>query len=892
MSDHVIYGKPVDVTEERLNHALAKQAKQKAFKDALDRQILEAERVKKEEARREKRRLSRDPDDDGGRAPAIAASPGSSPGRARMEQPIEERPPGGAGRGRRTLSASPTRYAISFAGEQANFTPVDVNIAEPPPPAQVAARRGDANGGATGGPSPPGHVSRARQPKRGAQPPVAEAPSRGVSPRDAKLAALAAPKNRRLASCDRPTGAPAGGRAAPPVYDSNSLPVNLDDYAAALGKRAAPGKPRGAGRPRPGQQAERVYDTQSLPVDLAYRLGKGSPAGAAPAPLPHPPWTAVTPNDQRRVGGLGAATRRGASPPYDPRRRGSPAIEGLTLTLATPSPDNYATGCLPRDYSIDDDFARHALAAKGRAAAVAAEARQPASSRSPPPTTSGTSAPTDLLTPTGRGRRTKDGRLGTPGSPGRPAGGVLPPIARRLSAGSDSTIEMSAVLDAHLGGHAPTPASAGRASNGRPPSDRRAAANGRTPSRDDASRPQKGLDARDTTVRRMQEKERSWEDQVQRLKTELRAARKQQRDLAKAACGGQSSGTTPPRAVTAPDPPSPSATHGGVEPRELRARLGAAQRVMASHESPSKPDFSRARVFTAESFRAITAPEPQDIGASPSHLFLQPGPRKQKKPPNSTGAALPLQLPAARLSTLGASEASLKLASLITRQTAFGLPEDAAETPAPIAYAHLLEFAEAQIITQDQADNLWVFFCGLKGVPVSRDAEGQIAIGCNADGHQGDDDRNNNEEDDGNDQGSSGSPHAARTDYHQAPNSVSSLTAVLAPGLRKKISEMQARRPQSYDTDALPPTRLAGASPKPGRQLTPETKKRVAGRPVSSRSPVSHSSDGAEDDDTLLSVAQSVATSKESCAITPPSKSVQPPRSHTDDTFDTSVELF
>ncbi|ESL10247.1 hypothetical protein TRSC58_02023 [Trypanosoma rangeli SC58] len=39
MSDHVVYGKPLVVTEERLHEARVKQMKQKALRDALDRQV-------------------------------------------------------------------------------------------------------------------------------------------------------------------------------------------------------------------------------------------------------------------------------------------------------------------------------------------------------------------------------------------------------------------------------------------------------------------------------------------------------------------------------------------------------------------------------------------------------------------------------------------------------------------------------------------------------------------------------------------------------------------------------------------------------------------------------------------------------------------------------------
>ncbi|RNF17787.1 uncharacterized protein Tco025E_04730 [Trypanosoma conorhini] len=44
MSDHVVYGKPLVVTEERLREAREKQVKQKALKEALDRQIAQSKR--------------------------------------------------------------------------------------------------------------------------------------------------------------------------------------------------------------------------------------------------------------------------------------------------------------------------------------------------------------------------------------------------------------------------------------------------------------------------------------------------------------------------------------------------------------------------------------------------------------------------------------------------------------------------------------------------------------------------------------------------------------------------------------------------------------------------------------------------------------------------------
>lgn len=193
---------------------------------------------------------------------------------------------------------------------------------------------------------------------------------------------------------------------------------------------------------------------------------------------------------------------------------------------------------------------------------------------------------------------------------------------------------------------------------------------------------QKELQDRQHEMQRMRDKERDWEDQVKQLKVELKNARQKERDLSKMV------GDKPQRAETAPNTGSISklaplqqvdAKHGGAAPRLSEA--GRASHVSGPAGAPGRKDFNNARVFSNETFRPITAPlEPIEDVLRTSQQQLPPLPD------------------------------SLKMASFNTRKVAFGLQHT--EAPIPMSYETLCDFVKSQVVTQQQADALWVLFSG------------------------------------------------------------------------------------------------------------------------------------------------------------------------------------
>ncbi|KAG8348555.1 hypothetical protein TRVL_00644 [Trypanosoma vivax] len=187
---------------------------------------------------------------------------------------------------------------------------------------------------------------------------------------------------------------------------------------------------------------------------------------------------------------------------------------------------------------------------------------------------------------------------------------------------------------------------------------------------------QKELVTRDLQMAKMREKEKNWEEQVKQLKNELKNAKKKERDLTKLMKGECR------RAETAPDQPTVSPpvlnTPSVTSKRTLGPLGGAAQ--------GKKFDFNKSRIFSHSSFRPISAPS-EAVGPSYAGEITTVSP--------------PLQ-------------DSFKCASLLTRQTVFGLREQHARRPVPIEYEHLLQFAEEEIITQQQADALWRLFTNVE----------------------------------------------------------------------------------------------------------------------------------------------------------------------------------
>lgn len=863
-----------------MKEVLAKQAKQRAMKEALDRQILEAERVRKEEALQAQRYVL----PDNTRAVAVLPTEGPSP---KVVAPHSGETRGRPQGNRNAAEAEAARYTFSFNGEQASFVRENgedpqreaqrpneaVNTKATTPKANTPTKGrasrspsegvdGKPSGGSPRAPADPVKpVVRSLSKQRQQQP--QSKPERG-----AIVAALAEPKNRGAAAAAAAMAAGKRKEKETPRYQTNSLPVDLRDYALdqqRLGNGAGKGR-RSVSNQRKAVNGEPTYDVRSLPVDLVYQLGKGGGGGGGSGAalevnggaaggclrLPAPSGPGVKKKQQQRP------AQKAKSPAEATSQRGStPEIEGISPATPPrpPSSGDYQTGCLPRDFAWNEVFAAQLLAAKGKAAG---ERGSPLwlspSSRSP-------SYENLLGAKAGQGY-TKDGRRRSPRMPGRPAGGGLPPLPHpNGSAECDNTIELSAVLDAPSetgavsGGELrPSPPSSSSLQQlqqqpnhdqrtlavmptpdkrqGRPPrsSSKDSRSSGGLGSPQDVKRLQRQLDSRDDVVRRMQEKERSWEDQVQRLKAELRSARKKERELAKA----NNLDGLPPRAETAPDAPDPA--RGGrrnySNERDrgngvVAARGGGRGRVVATQELCKKPDFTRARIFTAEEFTPVAAPDFPDEGEDDApvprrHEHRSPvtGAKKKPKrfqepPPQSTGSvnSAPLAVDAAANSSLfGVSETSLKLASLTTRQTAFGLLQEDAATPAPIAFDHLVEFADAQIITLTQAENLWKFFCALKGVAVVYDRHGAIArqpASHSGDGKSGAY-NSDGDADDGSGGGSSEDSFSAkaakpskrvdrtpnsgrRNDYHQSSSSpISAVSAVLAPALRRKISRMHA----------------------------------------------------------------------------------------------------
>ncbi|EAN87942.1 hypothetical protein C3747_28g72 [Trypanosoma cruzi] len=183
---------------------------------------------------------------------------------------------------------------------------------------------------------------------------------------------------------------------------------------------------------------------------------------------------------------------------------------------------------------------------------------------------------------------------------------------------------------------------------------------------------QKELESRDVQMAKMREKEKNWEEQVKQLKIELKSAKKKERDLNRLVKEG------PRRAETAPDQPI-------LSPPTLSAPGLPAKKGFGAPSPPGqgkKQKFARSRVFNQQTFRPISAPSD---AASSSYV-----------PQEENVASL--------------MQESFKCASVLTRKTAFGLPEENANRPVPIEYEHLLQFVKEQIITQQQADALWRLF--------------------------------------------------------------------------------------------------------------------------------------------------------------------------------------
>lgn len=701
--DHFIYSRPVVVTEDRLKEALAKQAKQKALKAALDRQVLEAERLKAE-VHRAKDRQARTPSDPNLSAPPAPFQPKGS-GRVQAVSPAPPAagpsppPVGGAGA---TPSPSPmqpgavesTRYTFSFREGQGTF---EVEGS--------SARR-----------------------LQTTLPPSAEGRERAAEGGKPRAPARRAPSSREAGDGE------SGSRIKRGVgeYQTNSLPLNYGSAAkGAAGKKTPASRerrvsdggrpPRGASRDRKGGAAgdgsSGSYDTQSLPVELIYKLGQANNNGsAAPsvakAPLVHHVSSPPQPPVADRLSELHVMHSLlgplvGAGVP------GSP-LPVFRENHTTPRGERQSS----EDWSSNAPGGRPTISPRGA-----------------------------VGTPK---EKTPNGRRPSPRPSARPAGGILPPLHGR----SDSdVIEMSAVMDAM------TPLrDCGVALHGTPSTNRTPTgsavpgARRRTSSTpaERAARPSPPPSPRDATAaaeqaRKQAEREHAWEQQVKQLKAELRRARAKGGASKGGQKGGEARGTAgnvPRRAETAPDPqPHPpvrganaaasplggAAGTGGALGRNGGTGAGRGNVNSGRPNHVEKMDFGKAHIFTRENFRPITAPE--DAGAffslpspPPSLPPLVHGPKPRSREQARTGSverevpALEVESsPAANMantftSTGTSAEESLKLASLTTRQVTLGLADYGDAEPVPIQFTHLQQFVEAQMITAAQAESLWNFF--------------------------------------------------------------------------------------------------------------------------------------------------------------------------------------
>ncbi|ORC90800.1 uncharacterized protein TM35_000072240 [Trypanosoma theileri] len=389
------------------------------------------------------------------------------------------------------------------------------------------------------------------------------------------------------------------------------------------------------------------YNTNSVPVDLVYNISKQKDL------------TNISPPQVREN------VPRGITP------RGSPASGGLT------DDNEYQTNCLPRNFNLEEvksqlqhqsqpQSQRHPRS-PGRARVLPSGGTQSPFARSPrTPRRPGGPLPPLEIHEVGNGKRTPvrdfPENVGTV-SPPREQLAVQP-----QNGGVSRPVKPKQPL-----------ALRGRSNDGRA----RGAPVPSVPRNNIPTRVvenkvemlQKELESRDVEMAKLREKEKSWEEQVKQLKLELKSAKKKERDLNKLVKEG------PRRAETAPDQPI-------VSPPVLSSPAIGGKKTNGGPSGGGGPmlgkkqDFAKSRIFTHKNFRPISAPsETVSIVDHPSAREPLP----------------PLQ-------------DSFKCASVLTRKTAFGLPEEHANRPVPIEYEHLLQFVNEQIITQQQADGLWRLF--------------------------------------------------------------------------------------------------------------------------------------------------------------------------------------
>ncbi|AYU81071.1 hypothetical protein LdCL_300032700 [Leishmania donovani] len=723
--DRYIYSRPVAVTEDRIKEALEKQAKQKALKAALDRQVREAERLKAEKHRAKGKQDKRWGD------PKVNVPPTSSSANAEnktqtastaVTASVAGPSPPTMGTTVAPGAVESTRYNFSFRKGQGTFEVDGSPARRLRTTFQTSAEARERGGGA----APPG---------TGGENGKAPAPRGRRQPASRDASSGAGPCNTRGS---RSTAAANGGE-----YQTNSLPINFSMTKEGAGKKAPPleRRPSDCGRLTCGTSGERGggsdasghsrnkgnggYDTQSLPTELIYKLGQASSNAAVAKP------------SLRRVTTPLRAPSSGRT--SEPRGHQSPlglltgAVSGSPMTAGR---ENFKSPLNDRTKSPDYagvGGAHPRLSPGGGLKAV--------------PRVLGSGGGTPNAKALGA-------RYVSPRPTARLAGGILPP----LNPHNDSdVIEMSAVLDVVT----PTReysviGTATGALSGRTPGSAAPPLPCKRTNSTPAERPARRSPpesphaaAAAEQERKQAEREKAWAQQVKQIKAELRRTRA--KGPGKGGMKLEDRGAMsniPRRAETAPDPaPHPpmrgalggaagggASGAGGAHGRNGAGGGGKGNVGGGRSHQVEKMDFAKAHIFTRENFRPITAPEDATsyfgmLSPPPSlpPLALAPKFKSREQARSSSESVREAERKEEAIGTEAASspsingihtfastgtsgEESLKLASLTTRQVTLGLPDYGDSDPVPIQFNHLLEFVEAQIITASQAENLWDFF--------------------------------------------------------------------------------------------------------------------------------------------------------------------------------------
>lgn len=220
-----------------------------------------------------------------------------------------------------------------------------------------------------------------------------------------------------------------------------------------------------------------------------------------------------------------------------------------------------------------------------------------------------------------------------------------------------------------------------------------------SPLNEEVERLGKKLEENEAVVDMLKQKEKSWEEQVNRLKIALMKAQKSSKREV-----NDDRGVVKRRAETAPEAEIEVGARPDPSLFPNRARYGhCGRRAPLTQENPQ---FTRARVFSSESFRRVESPLLQ-MGELDQH-WLSDG---EHDPDYSVESP---QAPDPRNGNRGsyAGKGGYLTPGREGCYEGQALPE--ASTSVPISYEHLIQFSDAQIITQQQASSLWMFFVSAK----------------------------------------------------------------------------------------------------------------------------------------------------------------------------------